>query len=132
LDEADKNETPQSPLVIEPHAVLCVACGAEIFVGDDVEDIRCSECGEAPEIDVADMVCWTSSMRTCSSACVAWDERAQGDEKYSSCMVLNLARALTGHLGAIKRISDAAESRAVDKYRADVPGTKEPPPEVSL
>lgn len=119
MDNADQGGVSQ-PLVTEPDTITCPRCSASFSEIPGNDGATCPEC--AASLVTSNVVCWISYLRVCTEECAAWDDRAQENPKYSSCLVLNLARALTGHAGAIKRVVAHSSELA--------PGADTPPPEV--
>lgn len=86
--------------------------------------------------------CWKNSNRACSPDCVAFDERALDDDRFSSCIMINVKRADSKALATIgaqlKRQNEAYEQFAVkasgkkasEEYAQKLKELDRDPPEV--
>ena len=74
----------------------------------------------ALEVENEDIiVCWRDQTRACSADCAAFDSRAESDERFRPCLILNLQRqqshALTNLAKALE--IDIGESQKRQKLR---------------
>lgn len=71
---------------------------------------------EEDEVEEQLLVCWKDANRACGPDCIAYDHRAEDNERYRPCLLLNVQRqqanALVNLANEMKRRNDFCKSKA--------------------